>query len=789
MIDEKKYIEIKTKGVDMIFNQVIQGGGSATIQTLNVTPQTTAQTITASGGVDGYSPVNVAAVTSSIDANIIAGNIKYGVTILGVTGSYSGSSTIDSLTITPTTSEQVITATGGVDGYSPITVNAVTSSIDANITSGNIKSGVSILGVTGSVVELNGTTTSINPSTSAQTVTPTSPNNGFTEVTVPAVTSSIDANIVAGNIKDGVSILGVLGTYTGGSAPQYYLEKAVNSSGKLISGGTSIISFNGVKDVGDYQLNYAYAGNTQILGAVDLSSLENISGTQAMYQAFQNCTGLTSVDLSGLKQVTGYNGAVRVFNGCTGITTADLSSLEYVNNIYGMFEGCSSLTTVRWSNKAYAMPGSSALSSMFKGCIGLTSFDFSMVISAEGSFALSSIFEGCTNLTSVNISHLAKLGTSSTLSNTFKGCTSLTELRFNNLAHTATNLNAAFPNMLSGCSGVTVHFPSDWATDMASWANVTAGFGGTNTTVLWDLPAVTTLDMSNVTTGALGSADTGALGNLGKNNYFDNITSVNLSGLVDASTKRFLRSAFEGCTNLTSVNLSSLETISGAQAMYNAFYGCTGLTSVDLSSLTTISGPTSASDSCCYGMFSICTGLASIDLSSLTVVSGTNACQYMLSGCTGLTSLSFPSLTTVSGNGAFNVMCYGCTNLSSVSFPSLRTYYNTNVFSGMLSGVTGCTVHLPSTLSGSGLSFGGTDTTVLFDLPATNTLTGADTVTYTRNPKYDTGTALAWKVGAYGTTNFTPAYYTSGLTDPTVGTTIYSDAACTTAVTTVDSIA
>jgi hypothetical protein len=68
----------------------ISGGGSATINPLSVTPSTTAQTITASGGVDGYSPISVSAVTSAIDSNIVAGNIKDGVTILGVTGTYSG---------------------------------------------------------------------------------------------------------------------------------------------------------------------------------------------------------------------------------------------------------------------------------------------------------------------------------------------------------------------------------------------------------------------------------------------------------------------------------------------------------------------------------------------------------------------------------------------------------------------------------------------------------------------------------------------------------------------------
>ena len=67
------------------------GGSAPVITSLNVTPTTSAQTITAPSGTDGYSPVNVAAVTASIDANIQAGNIKKDVTILNVTGTYEGS--------------------------------------------------------------------------------------------------------------------------------------------------------------------------------------------------------------------------------------------------------------------------------------------------------------------------------------------------------------------------------------------------------------------------------------------------------------------------------------------------------------------------------------------------------------------------------------------------------------------------------------------------------------------------------------------------------------------------
>lgn len=64
----------------------VEEGGSPVIEELNVTPSTSSQTITAPEGTDGYSPVNVSAVTASIDANITAGNIKSGVSILGVNG-------------------------------------------------------------------------------------------------------------------------------------------------------------------------------------------------------------------------------------------------------------------------------------------------------------------------------------------------------------------------------------------------------------------------------------------------------------------------------------------------------------------------------------------------------------------------------------------------------------------------------------------------------------------------------------------------------------------------------
>lgn len=206
---------------------------------LTVTPKTTAQTLNPLN--DAFSVVYVNPVTSSIDSNIAAGNIKKGVSILGVTGTLEF--TTEELTVTPTTAKQVKTPTK--NGYSKVTVNAVTSAIDGNILPANIAQGVVILGVTGTAVLSNETSRNITtngtyspeapytgfssvvvdvkvehealdvtPTTSLQTFTAVDQYHGYSPVTVQAVTADIDSNIVAGNIKSGVSILGVTGTLT-----------------------------------------------------------------------------------------------------------------------------------------------------------------------------------------------------------------------------------------------------------------------------------------------------------------------------------------------------------------------------------------------------------------------------------------------------------------------------------------------------------------------------------------------------------------------------------------------
>ncbi len=191
------------------------------------------------------------------------------------------------------------------------------------------------------------TSLNVTPTTSAQTITAPSGTDGYSPVNVSAVTSSIDQNISAANIKKDVVILGVTGSYEGSGG--IGIPREVKNGVYQIPTTSFTFSLpSNVTSVGDYGLYYAFYNCTG-LTSVNLSSLTSVSGRGGLYYAFYNCTGLTSVNLSSLTTVSGDYGLSNTFYACTGLTSVDLSSLTTISGKYALryaFYGCTGLTDI-----------------------------------------------------------------------------------------------------------------------------------------------------------------------------------------------------------------------------------------------------------------------------------------------------------------------------------------------------------------------------------------------------------------------------------------------------------
>lgn len=403
-----------------------------------------------------------------------------------------------SFSVSPSTSDVVVAPDEGYV-FSGGVVEAVTSAIDANIRPENITEGVSILGVSGTAVvpsgDLNGalyvapgtsghtygfnvkkyahfnltvdgpriSNLNIVPSTVSQSI---SAAEGYCYVsgTVAAVTSAIDANIYPGNIRSGVSILGVEGTYGGGGiepvgtlsitsngvynvevyasvdvsvaggSPYKYLTGEITGLSSLGWDAQSIAYANDnidfySTDASCYAVNqddidiaqnlyeYNITGNTEVRYAPMFTAERTNWGTE-----FQNCTNLITIPLYDTSNIeyfgpaahSGYSGC---FAGCSNLKTIPALDTSNATDMYCMFVNCSSLETVPLMDTSNV----TNFAGMFRGCKSLKSvpkFDFS---SAE---TLLNMFYKCTSLKTVPQFDFTNSNITN-INNLFTGCESL----------------------------------------------------------------------------------------------------------------------------------------------------------------------------------------------------------------------------------------------------------------------------------------------------------------------------------------------------------------------------
>jgi hypothetical protein len=224
-------VYLGSNAVDMQGGFVSGGSSGVKLQSKTVTPSENTQTVNPDSSYDALSSVTVEAISNTYigssvtkksaatytpgtsnqsiasgqylsgaqtikgDSNLIASNIKKGVTIFNVTGSYNeatGGPTLQSKAVSPSESTQTVSPDNGYDGLSKVTVNAISSTyIGSDVTK-----------------------------KSAATYIPKTTDQSIASGQYLSGTQTIkgDANLVAGNIKSGVSVFGVTGTYTGGGS-------------------------------------------------------------------------------------------------------------------------------------------------------------------------------------------------------------------------------------------------------------------------------------------------------------------------------------------------------------------------------------------------------------------------------------------------------------------------------------------------------------------------------------------------------------------------------------------
>ena len=331
-----------------------------------------------------------------------------------------------------------------------------------------------------SITELKGETKTINPSTTTQTITPSAGKNGITSATVNPVTSSIDANITAGNIKKDVTILGVTGTFEGGVTPTG--DIAITSQGKYdvdvtnyatakvdvpvshyMRGTTALTlsnyaftgnEFTGITTMNGQALAYAWAFGQSQAGPSGTISFPNLTtmANYGMYYTFYQCLGINGISAPELTTVGNYGlyNAFYVSSANTG-GIQGIVSFPKVTSIgtYGFYMTFNNqrLTGISF-DKLETLSSANALGYICNGCNKNVSINFPKLKTVSGGMGYS--FYNNTSLEYFELPALESVGgtASNAMTNVLYGCTKLKNVYFPKLTTISgyNTLNSAFYN-------------------------------------------------------------------------------------------------------------------------------------------------------------------------------------------------------------------------------------------------------------------------------------------------------------------------------------------------------
>ena len=206
-----------------------------------------------------------------------------------------------------------------------------------------------------------------------------------------AVTVQGDSNLIAGNIKSGISIFGVNGTFVGsGSGSSSSEDEKAILEGTIVNYTNSTITklrtcaFMYCTTIKTIDLPACETiGQSAFVGCTLLSKASFNTCTSIASSAFQGCVKLATVSFPMCKSVYWAG-----FSGCTSLTNVDLPQCTYLGG--RAFQNCTKLATINLPLCKYIY------SSTFQYCSSLATISLPN-ISTIGSTA----FGNCTKLSTI----------------------------------------------------------------------------------------------------------------------------------------------------------------------------------------------------------------------------------------------------------------------------------------------------------------------------------------------------------------------------------------------------